>query len=143
MAKRGKAKATSSAKGASLHIGLNAVSGAAYGGWDGPLAACEFDANDMAAIAKSKRMKSTTLLTKKATRSSVLSGIRDAAKALTAGDFFFLTYSGHGGQVPDVTGDEADKQDETWCLYDGQLIDDELYFELSRFKSGVRILVLS
>src|SRR6185436_11270577 len=50
---------------------------------------------------------------------------------------------GHGGQVPDVTGEEADKQDETWCLYDGQLIDDELYFELSRFGSGVRILVLS
>ena len=42
-----------------------------------------------------------------------------------------------------MSGDEADKQDETWCLYDGQLIDDELYFELSRFKAGVRILVLS
>jgi hypothetical protein len=54
-----------------------------------------------------------------------------------------MTYSGHGGQVPDVSGDEADKQDETWCLYDGQLIDDELYLELSRFKAGVRILVLS
>jgi hypothetical protein len=56
---------------------------------------------------------------------------------------FFLSYSGHGGQVPDVTGDEDDKQDETWCLYDGQLLDDELYYELSRFAAGVRILVLS
>ena len=45
------------ARGLSLHIGLNSVSGAAYGGWTGPLAACEFDANDMAAIAKSKGMK--------------------------------------------------------------------------------------
>ena len=45
--------------------------------------------------------------------------------------------------MPDVWGDEADKQDETWCLYDGQLIDDELYFELSKFAPGVRILVLS
>jgi hypothetical protein len=143
MAKRKKAEASSEAKGLSLHAGLNAVSAAAYGGWDGPLAACEFDANDMAAIAKSKGMKSTVLLTKKATRSNVLSGIRDAAKALKAGDFFLLTYSGHGGQVPDVSGEEADKQDETWCLYDGQLIDDELYFELSRFAPGVRILVLS
>ena len=69
--------------------------------------------------------------------------MRHAAKRLVSGDLFFLTYSGHGGQVPDVTGEEADKQDETWCLYDGQLIDDELYFELSRFASGVRILVLS
>jgi len=88
-------------------------------------------------------MKSTILLTKKATRANVLSGMRDAAKELKAGDFFLLTYSGHGGQVPDVSGDEPDKQDETWCLYDGQLIDDELYFELSRFAAGVRILVLS
>ena len=130
-------------KALSLHIGLNAVSAAAYEGWDGPLAACEFDANDMAAVAKSRGMKPTVLLTKKGTRANVLAGMRSAAKALAAGDLFFLTYSGHGGQVPDVSGDEADKQDETWCLYDGQLIDDELYFELSKFKAGVRILVLS
>ena len=130
-------------KGLALNIGLNGVSAAAYGGWDGPLAACEFDANDMAVIAKSKGMKSTVLLTKKATRANMLAGMRSAAKALKSGDFFFLTYSGHGGQMPDSNGDEEDKKDETWCLYDGQLIDDELYFELSRFAKGVRILVLS
>ena len=88
-------------------------------------------------------MKTTTLLTKKATRAAMLTNMRDAAKQLQSGDFFFLTYSGHGGQVPDVTGEEVDKKDETWCLYDGQFIDDELYFELSKFKAGVRILVLS
>ena len=131
------------AKAMSLHIGLNGVSAAAYSGWDGPLAACEFDANDMAAIAKSKGMRSTVLLTKKATRAHALAAMRSAARALKAGDLFFMTYSGHGGQVRDTNGDEADGQDETWCLYDGQLIDDELYFELSRFAAGVRILVLS
>ena len=130
-------------KALSLHIGLNAVSAGAYGGWDGPLAACEFDANDMASIATSRRMKATVLLTKKATRANVLAGLRSAAKALKAGDLFFLSYSGHGGQVPDVSGEETDKQDETWCLFDGQLIDDELYFELSKFAAGVRVLVLS
>ena len=141
------AKTTSSSsskpKGLSLHIGLNAVSPAAYGGWSGDLAACEFDAKDMAAIAASRGMKSTVLLTKKGTRAKTLAAMRKAAKTLRKGDLFFLTYSGHGGQVPDVTGEETDKQDETWCLYDGQLIDDELYFELSRFAAGVRILVLS
>jgi hypothetical protein len=133
----------SKAQARSLHIGLNAVSTAAYSGWGGPLAACEFDANDMAAIAKSAGMSATVLLTKKGTRANVLAGIRAAAKSLKAGDLFFMSYSGHGGQVPDVNGDEDDKQDETWCLYDGQLIDDELYFELSQFAAGVRILVLS
>jgi hypothetical protein len=131
------------ARAASLHIGLNAVSADHYGGWSGELAACEFDAKDMAAIAKAQEMTSTVLLTRQATRAKTLDGIRSAAKTLRSGDLFFLTYSGHGGQVPDVSGDEADEQDETWCLYDGQLIDDELYFELSRFEAGVRILVLS
>jgi hypothetical protein len=139
---QGKAAATNP-KATSLHVGLNAVSAAGYDGWTGPLAACEFDANDMAAIAKAKGMKPTVLLTTKGTRANVLAGIRAAAKGLRAGDLFFLTYSGHGGQVKDVTGEEPDKRDETWCLFDGQLIDDELYYELSRFKAGVRILVLS
>ena len=130
-------------KALSLHLGLNLVSAAAYEGWTGPLAACEFDANDMAAIARLKGMKPTVLLTKKATRAALLAGMRAAAKTLKSGDLFFLTYSGHGGQVRDSNRDEPDRKDETWCLYDGQLIDDELYFELSRFAVGVRILVLS
>ena len=65
-----------------LHIGLNEVSAAAYASWTGPLAACEFDAHDMAAIAKHSDMKSTLLLTKKATRAKVLAVIRRAAKAV-------------------------------------------------------------
>lgn len=127
----------------SLHIGINEVSAAHYAGWTGPLAACEYDAHDMAALAQAQGMKSSLLITRKATRARVLAGIRQAAKASRSGDLFFLSFSGHGGQVPDVSGEEPDKLDETWCLYDGQLIDDELYWELSRFQAGVRILVLS
>jgi metacaspase-1 len=130
-------------KAMSLHLGLNAVSPAAYGGWSGELNACQNDANDMAALAKAQGMKPAVLLDKKATRAALLAGLRAAAKALKKGDLFFLTFSGHGGQLPDVTGEEPDKKDETWCLWDGQLIDDELYLELGRFAAGVRILVLS
>lgn len=130
-------------KALSLHLGLNLVDPDHYGGWSGELAACEFDANDMAAIARAQGMKPTLLLTRKATRAAVLAALAKAAAALKSGDLFFLSYSGHGGQVPDTSGEEADKQDETWCLYDAQLIDDELYFALSRFAAGVRVLVLS
>ena len=136
-------KAAARPRAMSLHIGLNLVDPKHYGGWSGPLAACELDANDMAAIAKAKGMAVSKLLTKAGTRKAVLAGIRGAAAKLGKGDLFFLSYSGHGGQVADVSGDEPDKQDETWCLYDGQLIDDELYFELGKFAAGVRILVLS
>jgi hypothetical protein len=97
----------------------------------------------MATLARSKGMQPTVLMTKKATRGATLAALRKASKALQSGDFYFLTYSGHGGQVPDTNRDERDRKDETWCLYDGQLIDDELYLELSRFNAGVRIVVLS
>jgi metacaspase-1 len=144
MASKASAAVASQPQGLSLHIGINEVSAAHYEGWTGPLAACEFDAHDMAALAASQGMKSTLLITKKATRANLLAALRKAAKTLAAGDLFFMSFSGHGGQVPDVSGEEKDdKQDETWCLFDGQLIDDELYYELSKFKSGVRIFVVS
>ena len=131
------------AKGLALTIGLNAVNPKHYEGWKGELNACEADANDMADIARAQKFKVQTLLTKRATRSAVLAGMARAAKALKAGDIFLLSYSGHGGQVPDRNSDEADHQDETWCLYDGELIDDETYTALGRFKRGVRVLVFS
>ena len=140
------AKATAAkpkARAMSLHIGLNSVDPVHYNGWSGELAACERDATDMAALAKSQKMKPVVLLTKAATRAKTIAALGAAAKTLRRGDLFFLTFSGHGGQVRDVTGEEPDKRDETWCMYDGQVIDDELYFELARFAAGVRILVLS
>jgi metacaspase-1 len=54
------------AQALSLHVGLNAVSPEAYAGWSGPLAACEFDAKDLAALATSRGIKPTVLLTKNA-----------------------------------------------------------------------------
>ena len=130
-------------KGAAVTIGLNAVDPKHYGGWSGELNACEADANDMSEIAKSEGFSVTTLLTKAGTRSRVIKEVTNAAKSLKAGDIFMLTYSGHGGQLPDLNGDEADGQDETWCLYDGELLDDEIYTLLGRFAAGVRILVFS
>ncbi|MES2923364.1 MAG: caspase family protein [Verrucomicrobiota bacterium] len=136
-------------KGLSLHLGLNYVDPAHYDGWNGELYACEADANDMTALAKSRGFKPKTLLREQVTAKAVKSAILDAAKALKRGDTFFLTYSGHGGQVPDTNGDEgrfgdtADGMDETWCLFDRELVDDELAALYARFDAGVRIVVLS
>jgi hypothetical protein len=131
-------------QGLALTIGLNSVDPNYYGGWTGDLNACEADAEDMTEIAKSSHFNVTTLLTVNATRAKVIDEINRAATVLTSGDIFLLTYSGHGGQVPDLNGDEIDDhQDETWCLYDGQLIDDETYGLLGKFETGVRILVFS
>jgi hypothetical protein len=131
------------AKGLALTIGLNSVDPKHYGGWSGELNACEADAEDMADIAKSRNFKVKTLLTKAATRAKVAGEISKAAGALKSGDIFMLSYSGHGGQLPDLNSDEPDAQDETWCLYNGELVDDELYALFGKFARGVRILAFS
>lgn len=129
--------------GRALTIGLNAVDPGHYGGWSGELNACEADAEDMAAIAKDKQYKVKTLLTSAATLQQVTEEIEDAAATLKKGDIFLLSYSGHGGQLPDLNTDEPDAQDETWCLFDRELVDDQLFSLLTNFAPGVRILVFS
>src|SRR5262245_45076828 len=131
------------AKGLSLHIGLNSVDPNHYQGWPGTLVACEADAKDMSLIAQSQRFTPNILLTKQATRDAVAKKLTSIAGKLKSGDIFFLSYSGHGGQVPDVDGDEPDGKDETWCLYDGEFLDDEIFYYLGKFAEGVRILTLS
>jgi hypothetical protein len=131
------------AKGIALAVGLNAVDPNLYSGWTGELGACESDANDMAEIVKTKGFVITTLLTKAVTRASLTAEVTKAANTLIAGDIFVMSYSGHGGQLPDLNGDEPDDLDETWCLYDGQLVDDEIYWLLSQFKPQVRIVIFS
>lgn len=132
------------AKGIAINIGLNSVDPDHYDGWDGQLNACEADADDMRQIARSEGLDTQAfLLTKDATVGAVKQAIDDAARELSKGDLLFLTYSGHGGQVRDTNGDEPDARDETWVLYDRQLVDDELYALWAGFDSGVRIFVLS
>ncbi|HET6201689.1 MAG TPA: caspase family protein [Planctomycetota bacterium] len=131
-------------QGCSIHVGLNRVDPRHYGGWDGELAGCENDARDMKRIARSRGFRTQLLLTRRATSSAVTAAIAEAAETLRSGDILFLTYSGHGGQVPDENGDEfEDRRDETWVLFDRELVDDELYALLGRFEPGVRVAVLS
>ncbi|MEZ4866968.1 MAG: caspase family protein [Caldilineaceae bacterium] len=135
-------------KGISIHIGLNSVSPKHYRDefgrpWNGALAACEADAKDMQALAQARGFTTNILLTEKAKARNVLNVLSRTVSQLQSGDTLFVTYSGHGGQVPDENNEEDDFNDETWVLYDRQLLDDELYAVWSQFKPGVRIIVLS
>jgi hypothetical protein len=130
--------------GKALIIGLNRVNPDKYAhGWTGVLNACEADANDIVDIARSKGFEVKTLITEEAKRQAVIKEMNKAAKELESGNIFLLYYSGHGSWLPDVNGDEDDEQDETWCLYDGEIIDDELRVQYSKFAKGVRIVVFS
>jgi len=137
-------------QGYALHIGLNAVDPASYEGWSGELFACENDVSIYKSLAEKAGFQSIhVLLTKDATSKNVLQQLQDAAALLQTGDMLLLTYSGHGGAIPDINQDETDNFgemsgfDETWCLYDRQLLDDELKNAFSKFREGVRILVFS
>lgn len=158
-------------KGISLHIGVNRVNPEKYTlapthagwecmvvtdeyepvrfkgdfriGWEGPLTSCEFDAEDMAKICKSQGFSTTILRTEKATSDNVTRKIRDAARRLKAGDTFLLSYAGHGSQVEDLSADEWDGSDETWCLYDRMFLDDEQRVLYAEFARGVNIVVFS
>jgi hypothetical protein len=131
------------AKGLYLGIGLNSVNPKYYGGWSGRLRACEHDIKDMSSIVSKYGFYVQQLLTKEATRANVKRWIREAASIMEAEDILIVNYSGHGGQIPDRNGDEEDSLDETWCLYDGQLIDDELFSLLHTLAEGSRIIVIS
>ncbi|MGW5777991.1 caspase family protein [Streptomyces sp. NPDC003863] len=132
------------ATGLSLHVGLNGVDPARYEGWDGTLNACENDAHDMARLARTAGFEATTLLTPDGTTANITSVLHEAAARLVAGDILLFTYSGHGGQVPDVTGsdDEPDALDETLVFYDRQFLDDEVAQAFRAFADDVRIVAL-
>lgn len=136
------------AQGLSLHIGLNRVDPTKYQDengkpWDGALGGCIADANAMLALAQTQGFTPQQLLDDQATSENVSNAISHAAQNLESGDIFLVTYSGHGGQVPDMNGEEDDQYDETWCLYDRELVDDELFALWSKFRKGVRVFVLS
>lgn len=129
-------------KGYSLHIGVNSLNETNYG-TKGSLQFCEADAVSFQEIAQKNGYTTKLLVTESATTSNVLLTLKEYSNNTETGDIVFITYSGHGSQIWDLNGDEDDYLDETWCLYDRQLIDDELYNAFMNFKAGVRIFVIS
>lgn len=133
--------------GYSVHIGINQVDESLpnYKGWDSRLNACENDCDDMQRIAINNGFTHvTTLKTAEATINNVETAIRFCANNAVDGDIVLVTYSGHGGQAEDVSGDEVDDMlDELWYLYDGEFLDDRLYELIALFRKGVRFVLIS
>ena len=130
-------------KGLSIHIGMEYFDAGHYGN-DGALRTCGKDCLDMEEIAVSRNFESTkVLMNEDATRDAVALAITKASETLVAGDMLFISYSGHGGSLPDESGDEEDKKDESWCLYDGFFLDDELHALWVKFEEDVRIFLIS
>lgn len=133
------------AKGSALLVGLKSVDPTAYNGWDGKAGCwgCELDVDNIEMILNPLNYQIKTLKTAEATRDRILSALYRAAENTEGGDIFVFYYSGHGGQQPDVNGDELDGMDETLVAYDREVIDDKIHKALGRFRAGVRLVMIS
>ena len=129
----------------SLNIGVSHVDVNHYGNALIPLPCCTSDAKYMNGFAKLFGYDQSILLTNEnATVASVKNKIIEFSKIAQKGDLVIITYSGHGAEAPDMNGDEPINigVDQTWCLYDRQIIDDEFRHLWKKFNGGVNILLI-
>jgi hypothetical protein len=127
----------------SLHLGLNRVDPAHYG-TEARLLGCINDAMAMETIAKSRGFETTIWFDDQATTASVRTFLTDAGRKLISGDTLLVTISAHGALVPDQNNDEKpNTADQTWCLFDRMIVDDELAEIWATFLPGVRIILIS
>jgi hypothetical protein len=131
-------------KGYSLHIGLNNADPAHYPGMP-LLKAAVNDAKFWKSFAGTEGYTSKSLHDNEATADAVKKQLTDYAKIMESGDILMLTYAGHGGDMPNEKPAGLDKEnyDQTWCLYDRQMLDDELYECFEAFQEGTRIVIVS
>jgi hypothetical protein len=126
---------------ASIHIGVNRPHGRLEGY---PLRQCEDLAWRIASLAQQAGYDSTLVLRgPAATRKAVHDALTAAAGAMAKGDVLLVTFCGHGSQARDTTGDDEGGCDETWCLHDGEILDDQLAGYWRLFQPGVRIVVVA
>ncbi|WP_370190333.1 caspase family protein [Qipengyuania sp.] len=128
--------------GYSLHIGLNRVSAGHYGS-EMPLRSAVADAEAMEAIARAQGFSSQALHDDAATSGAVARHIHQLASRARRKDIVLISYAGHGSNIYDSGGDEPDSLDETWCLFDRMMVDDELYGLYTLFGPDVRLLIVS
>lgn len=124
----------------SLHVGVNRLDPGAYAGFEGWLRGCENDATGMAALAVEQGYTTLGLLTERATRANFRALINQGAEKLLPGDWFFLSYAGHGTQF-DSPGSEYGLR-EALCFFDGPLRETTFRGLLALFRPGVNIRVV-
>jgi hypothetical protein len=138
-----------------LCVGINEFANIPRSNW---LYGCVNDANDMAGLLKSKYgfgPRDVTVLTDaKATKAAVMAKLESMVGLAKKGSVkhIVFTYSSHGTQVPDTSGDEPDKADEAFVAYDLRqdgdnwdlstlIVDDELHDLFIDIPAGVLVEV--
>lgn len=135
---RGMASRRDGGRRLGICVGLPRVDPAAYGGSEQPCPGCDLDASDFAKVLDAAGFATTLLLEEKATKDGVLGAMRNAAGALGDGDLLVMSVAGHGHR-----GDVDGRMHESWCLWDGMLLDDDIVSAVKVFAPGVRIVMIN
>ena len=107
-----------------------------------PLSGCVADARAWGGELERLGFSVQYLLDGRATRAALLDALNGMLARASAGDVLVFQYSGHGTQMPDEDGDEADRLDEAFVPVDyvsGRLLlDDDLAEVLAGVPPGVQ-----
>lgn len=95
----------------------------------------KYDATRMTSLFKRYTPNVSTFISEQATKASVVSAMKTAAKYA---DLFIFYYSGHGGSATNyVNKEESDGHDEYLCFYDTYMLDDEVWNIISNATGRV------
>lgn len=125
-----------------LCVGVRDVDPSAYGGCPQPCPGCDLDATDFASILDAAGIGTTLLVDSRATRRGVVQAMRTAASSLRSDDLFVMSVAGHGTRET-FDGKDGPSVHESWCLWDGKLLDDEIVSVVREFAPGVRIVMVN
>lgn len=104
---------------------------------------------DMLGKAGFEKKHIRTLVDDKATKAAIVGAFIVLAESAKEGDIVYIHFSGHGQQMRDRNGDEADGLDESWIPYDAyrqpcnkdrgekHLVDDEVNICLSAIRDKI------
>lgn len=138
--------ATGEVRRMALCFGWTAVDplAADWAGWEGDCPGCDNDAREMADRLTPWGYEAKVILNDKARWDDVIIQVAYAGKNLRAGDWLWISCSGHGGQLPDDNGDESDGKDETICTWDRNVRDDAVKRMLKTYiPDGVHVVLFS
>jgi len=88
------------------------------------LQGCVNDVDDMVEVLKKylgfSEKDIVTLKDTQATKTAIMKNLKEMVDGAKSGKYSYLVYShsGHGTQVPDLSGDEPDRADEAFCPHD-------------------------
>lgn len=128
-----------------LVMGLSCVNPVRYRGWNGDCPGTDVDVRRARAWAD--RIPELAYLSVLCDReATVPQGHAKLAQMLRRhahdDDLTVVFYSGHGAQVRDASGDEADGLDEALCMWDGYWLDDNLAACCREAAAGTVVFVL-